>query len=127
MRVKELRKAANLSQSQLAAYSGVGRSYITRLENGEFMEPSYEKLRRIARVLHLSVDQVAGYEAVDTSAVEARLRSFRRFPMAILDQLDEVGKILFVERVPRDDIAGDNTQTECGGDDEPDDAEPQAK
>ena len=55
-RVREARERAGLSQGQLATYADVSRSYITRLEHGEYDDPSYFKLERLAKALDSSVD-----------------------------------------------------------------------
>lgn len=52
--VRQLRDARDLTQGQLAEYSGVSRSYITKLEQGKIGQPSLDVLDRLAKVLHSS-------------------------------------------------------------------------
>ncbi|MGB3945974.1 MAG: helix-turn-helix transcriptional regulator [Candidatus Saccharimonadales bacterium] len=54
-RVRELRKAKKLSQSQLADKVGVDRSYIGLLERGE-RNPSLEVIADIAKALGTKPD-----------------------------------------------------------------------
>lgn len=48
--IKAVRKAANISQEQLALVANVDRSFISRLERG-IANPSYLMLSQIARAL----------------------------------------------------------------------------
>ena len=47
MNIKQMRKAANLTQQQLADKSGISRVTLTRIETGA-SNPSLESLRAIA-------------------------------------------------------------------------------
>jgi transcriptional regulator with XRE-family HTH domain len=63
-KVKELRKALDWTQGQLAQKAGVSRSYISLLEIGKVGTPSAEKMLAIARALRVPVETLytaAGY------------------------------------------------------------------
>lgn len=60
-KIREYRKAASLTQQELARKSGIPQSHISRLENGEH-SPSFVTLERIARALSIEVS------ALDPSA-----------------------------------------------------------
>jgi transcriptional regulator with XRE-family HTH domain len=53
-RLRELREAANLSQSDLARRSGVSRPTLSKLEGGE-QEPTWEMVSRLAGALSVKV------------------------------------------------------------------------
>lgn len=56
--LKEMRKAANLTQAELAQKSGVGRVTISRLETGKLKETTFGTLLKLAKVLQVSVDDL---------------------------------------------------------------------
>ena len=58
-RIKYLRKAANLTQEQLAQGIGVKRSVISKYENGT-IEPSFTQVKRIADFLNVSWYKLMG-------------------------------------------------------------------
>ena len=59
-RVFTARKRAGLTQGQLATFADVSRTWVTRLEQGDFGEVSEDKLRRVARVLSCTVADLTG-------------------------------------------------------------------
>lgn len=52
--VREARRKMNLTQAEVAEKSGMTENYFAMIERGE-MNPSYEKLKSIARVLKLKI------------------------------------------------------------------------
>ena len=57
-KVRELRKANNLTMSELAKKSGTASSYISDLENGKIKNPSINKIEKIAEALGVSLDEL---------------------------------------------------------------------
>lgn len=53
-KIKEIRQAKGITQKQLAEQMGADRSYINRIENGNYI-PALKYLERIAKVLECSV------------------------------------------------------------------------
>jgi len=51
-RVKAMREKLNLSLADVAARAGIDRAAISRLENGQVENPTYNTLDRIARALN---------------------------------------------------------------------------
>ena len=66
--IKQARKAANLTQSQLAEKLGVSQAAVAQWENG-LTHPSYSILRPLANVLNIPVDDLI--EEVTDEAVNA--------------------------------------------------------
>lgn len=52
--VREARRKMNLTQADVAEKAGMTENYFAMIERGE-MNPSYEKLKSIARVLKLKI------------------------------------------------------------------------
>lgn len=59
MNLKHLRKAANLTQQQLADKSGINRVTLARIETGA-CKPSFDSLRAIASALGCTIDTLLG-------------------------------------------------------------------
>lgn len=62
MKLKLLRKAANMTQQQLADKCGINRVTLARIET-EACKPSFDSLRAIARALDCSVDALLNESA----------------------------------------------------------------
>lgn len=56
-RIRELREASGMSQSDLARAAGIPRQLVSRWENGVH-EPGAENLRILRRVLGVSLDKL---------------------------------------------------------------------
>lgn len=61
VRLKQLRTAKNLTQTQVADYAGVSRSAITAYES-DIRYPSYEVLVRLSFLFGVSTDYLLGVE-----------------------------------------------------------------
>jgi transcriptional regulator with XRE-family HTH domain len=59
-RLQELRRAAKMSQPELASRSGVSLSLLAKLEQGVADNPRLSTLRALARALGVSLDMLAG-------------------------------------------------------------------
>ena len=62
--IKKVRQEKRLSQEKVANIAGLARSYISRLEDGEFKSPSAMVLIKLAKglgVSHEALFQAAGY------------------------------------------------------------------
>ncbi len=57
MKIKQLRKAAEIKQSELAAELGVDNSTIAKWETGA-AKPRADKLPALAKILNCTVDQL---------------------------------------------------------------------
>lgn len=65
MKIKELREARNLSQTELARAMGVKHSSVAQWENNESM-PAAAKLPKLAEILGCTIDAL--YNRKDASA-----------------------------------------------------------
>lgn len=63
-RIREVRKAARITQEQLAKSLGVNRATLSRYESGDIDPPS-SQLQRIATALNVSVPELIGLEQID--------------------------------------------------------------
>jgi transcriptional regulator with XRE-family HTH domain len=58
-RLKELRAAAGLTQQQLAVAAGLSVSAVTQIEAGKIPDPRVGTLRKLARALGVTLDDLA--------------------------------------------------------------------
>ena len=64
IRIRNLRRQSNLTQSQLAARLGLTKSVISAYEN-DLRLPSYDTLITIARIFKVSTDYLLGVKSKD--------------------------------------------------------------
>lgn len=107
MRIAARREAAGLTKGQLATYAGVSPSWVGRLEGGQIVGPSIQKLGDIARVLGCTVQDLIGPESsAATTEVEVpvekapAVRRLLRYSADQLNRLAEATGTLFSEPVP---------------------------
>jgi transcriptional regulator with XRE-family HTH domain len=61
-RLKELRTALDWSQQTLAMNAGLSLSAVVQIEAGRIDDPRINTLRKLARALGVSLDELAGEE-----------------------------------------------------------------
>ena len=71
-KLKRARQRHKLSQHQLAALADVPQPVISRLESGKESNPTIEVAKRLARVLGVGIDYLAGtWDEEESPASEA--------------------------------------------------------
>jgi transcriptional regulator with XRE-family HTH domain len=90
-RLRQLRKAKQLSQGDLEERSGMVRCYISRIENGHTI-PSVETLAKWARALDLELYQVfwEGEGELEAVRVEERRNGLTPAESKLLDALRQI-------------------------------------
>ena len=58
--LRKLRKAKGLSQERLARLANVANNTIVKIEAGKNKNPTLDTLKKIAKVLEVSVDELIG-------------------------------------------------------------------
>ena len=58
-KLKELRERANLTQQDLAVAAGLSVSAVSQIEQGTNLDPRMNTLKALARVLGVSLDELA--------------------------------------------------------------------
>lgn len=86
VRLRELRKARNLTQKQLAAQIMVQNSIISFYENGDRL-PSPETIKKLAAVFHVSADYLMGIEKKETIDVTGLDENDKRLVRELVDTL----------------------------------------
>ena len=58
--IERLRKAKGLSQERLARLADVANNTLIKMESGENQNPTLETLKKVAKALEVSVDELIG-------------------------------------------------------------------
>lgn len=90
-RVKAIRGTLNLSQQELAEKSGISKTQISRMENGEQKNPQLQTVISIATALNLTVQELIFGEESDT--VSYLNQSITRLPIEDQTMLKKLIKI----------------------------------
>jgi len=59
-RLRQARRAQDLTQQQLGAHAGINHTTISRIENGEYHHLYWTSVEVLARTLNVSLDWLAG-------------------------------------------------------------------
>jgi len=84
-KIKALRKAANMSQQELADKLHVHVTHLSKMENGHLM-PSIDIVQRLMKVFSVSADQLLNDD--EKTVVDIQNHEFNE-QIALINQLDE--------------------------------------
>jgi transcriptional regulator with XRE-family HTH domain len=76
-RLAQLREAQGLTQPKLAERIGAGPQYIGHLETGRIKTPPWDKLKKLATALNVSVGDFFFVEGIDENADELRAKIYQ--------------------------------------------------
>lgn len=92
-RIRELRKAAGLSQAELAQRTGVSQPYISQIENQDGLSLDIARMRVIARELNCTpADLLSERDNPDRLTAEER-RLVERFRTAETEQQEIIQRV----------------------------------
>jgi len=97
-RLARLRRAQGIPQSKLSEMIGAGSQYISHVETGRIKTPPWDKMKKIARVLNVSMSDLFFFEGVDDSAEELRARIHRLAATNDVKQLRNYYRLMLVSR-----------------------------
>lgn len=86
-RIKELRKARKVLQSEMADYLGVSSQSYSSYENGREMD--YEKLIQTAKFFNVSTDYILGLTDIPKEYTDQQLKEENRYLIERLKQVRE--------------------------------------
>lgn len=94
IKIRELRRAQDLTLEQLAQRTESSKSYIWELENKDVSRPSAEKLNRIAAVLGVTPEYLADEGRTDPIAGVRDEAFYRKYQGAAPEVKDKIKRIL---------------------------------
>jgi transcriptional regulator with XRE-family HTH domain len=83
---------------RLSEMIGAGHQYIGHLETGRIKTPPWEKMKKLARALNVSVGDLFFLDGVDDSAEELRARINRLLETSDVRQLRKYYRLMLVSR-----------------------------
>ena len=96
VRLKELRKEANLTQVELAKRLGIGQSSYADWERGK-KKPTQENLVKIAQVLNVSIDYLVGNSEEKSDELDNIELLFRMNSQGLSEEEKEIFKKELIE------------------------------
>jgi transcriptional regulator with XRE-family HTH domain len=97
-RLASLRRAKGLAQPKLSEMIGAGSQYISHVETGRIKTPPWGKMRKIARALNVSMNDLFFFEGIDDSAEELRAKIQRLAGTSDVKQLRKYYRLMLVSR-----------------------------
>lgn len=105
-RIKEMRIAQKLRQTELASLLNVSQAALSGYETGKY-EPDQNTLKRIAKILNTSIDYLLGAEknsATEATKQSARINVYAKIPAGI--PIEAIDDIVDFEDIPYEMIKG---------------------
>jgi transcriptional regulator with XRE-family HTH domain len=59
--IRQARKTYGMNQTVLAQRVGISKTSLSLIESGETKDPHFSIVRKIAELLHISLDELAGF------------------------------------------------------------------
>lgn len=106
-RIKELRNAYGMKQTELAKKLNVSQAALSGYETGKY-EPDYHTLHKLSMILSTSIDYLLGGNAPQIIPVEsergARIKVFAKIPAGV--PIEAIEDIVDFEDIPADMMKG---------------------
>ena len=93
-----LREAEGLTQAKLSEMIGAGPQYIGHLETGRIKTPPWERMKKLAKALNVSMSDLFFFEGVDDSAEELRAKIQRLAQTNDINRLRRYYRLMLVSR-----------------------------
>ena len=93
-----LREAEGLTQAKLSEMIGAGPQYIGHLETGRIKTPPWERMKKLAKALNVSMSDLFFFEGVDDSAEELRAKIHRLAQTNDINRLRRYYRLMLVSR-----------------------------
>jgi transcriptional regulator with XRE-family HTH domain len=97
-RLASLRQAQDLTQPKLSEMIGAGHQYIGHVETGRIKMPPWDKMKKIARALNVSMSDLFLLEGVDDNVEELRTKIQRLAETNDVKQLRKYYRLMLVSR-----------------------------
>ena len=97
-RLASLRQAQDFTQPKLSEMIGAGHQYIGHVETGRIKMPPWDKMKKIARALNVSMSDLFLLEGVDDNVEELRTKIQRLAETNDVKQLRKYYRLMLVSR-----------------------------
>jgi transcriptional regulator with XRE-family HTH domain len=93
-----LREAEGLTQAKLSEMIGAGPQYISHLETGRIKTPPWERMKKLAKALNVSMSDLFFFEGIDDSAEQLRAKIQRLAQTNDIKRLRKYYRLMLVSR-----------------------------
>jgi transcriptional regulator with XRE-family HTH domain len=93
-----LREAEGLTQPKLSEMIGAGPQYVGHVETGRIKTPSWERMKKLAKALNVSMSDLFFFEGVDDSLEQLRAKVHRLAETNDVKQLRRYYRLMLVSR-----------------------------
>ncbi len=93
-----LREAEGLTQAKLSEMIGAGPQYVGHVETGRIKTPHWERMKKLAKALNVSMSDLFFFEGVDDSAEELRAKIQRLAQTNDIERLRKYYRLMLVSR-----------------------------
>ena len=97
-RLAGLREAEGLTQTKLSEMIGAGPQYVGHVETGRIKTPPWERTKKLAKALNVSLSDLFFFEGVDDSAEELSAKIQRLAQTNDVKQLRRYYRSMLVSR-----------------------------
>ena len=97
-RLASLREAEGLTQAKLSEMIGAGPQYVGHVETGRIKTPAWERMKRLARALNVSMSDLLYFEGIDDNAETLRSKIQRLTQTNDVEQLRRYYRLMLVSR-----------------------------
>jgi transcriptional regulator with XRE-family HTH domain len=97
-RLASLREAEGLTQAKLSEMIGAGSQYVGHVETGRIKTPAWERMKRLARALNVSMSDLLYFEGIDDNAETLRSKIQRLAQTNDVEQLRRYYRLMLVSR-----------------------------
>lgn len=98
MRLASLREAEGLTQTKLSEMIGAGPQYVGHIETGRIKTPPWERMKKLAKALNVSMSDLFFFEGADGNAEELRAKIHRLAQTNDVRQLRTYYRLMLVCR-----------------------------
>ena len=97
-RLAGLREAEGLTQAKLSEMIGAGPQYVGHVETGRIKTPPWERTKKLAKALNVSLSDLFFFEGLDDNAGELRVKIQRLVETSDVKQLRKYYRLMLVSR-----------------------------
>lgn len=97
-RLVSLREAEGLTQATLSEMIGAGPQYVGHVETGRIKTPPWERMKRLAKALNVSMSDLFFLEGIDDSAEVLRSKIQRLAQTNDVERLRRYYRLMLVSR-----------------------------
>jgi transcriptional regulator with XRE-family HTH domain len=97
-RLVSLREAEGLTQAQLSEMIGAGPQYVSHLETGRIKTPPWERMKKLAKALNVSLNDLFFFEGIDDDAEILRSKIQRLAETSDVEKLRKYYRLMIVSQ-----------------------------